>query len=301
MRPKNLFLIVFAILFVCHFGYAQEDFVRVKTRALPPRVTLGDEIRLILQMEEPANYKWVPPSLKTKLSPFEIKDINIHEKTTWLLLTTFQLGELTIPPIQLEVRDPAGNTRDVFTKAQNVQVVSVGKRPTDKDDIRPIQGPVSLDVSFVRVFIFLVLAVSLVIFLATKIILRRRKAKIDPETLLPAHERACLELERLKNRGWLSEGKAKEFYSELADILRRYLERRFGVEAFERTSFEILSDLRARNFGQALLGEAKEVLENSDLVKFAKFTPPASLADTLEEKIRNFVIETKPEEVTDKK
>ena len=111
-----------------------------------------------------------------------------------------------------------------------------------------------------------------------------------------------LELYRLLAKALLNEGKTKEFYSELADILRRYLERRFQIETFESTTFEILRRLKEKEFSSDLIERIKEFLENSDLVKFAKFIPPRSLADRLTGMLRDIVEKTKPvvEEATKK-
>ena len=117
---------------------------------------------------------------------------------------------------------------------------------------------------------------------------------MDLESLKPPHERAVLELERLKARRFLEEGKTKEFYSELADILRRYLERGFQIDSLERTTFELVKILKERNFPEDALGRTKTVLENSDLVKFAKFIPERNFADGLCEELVEIVNLTKP-------
>jgi len=100
----------------------------------------------------------------------------------------------------------------------------------------------------------------------------------------------------LNKKGFLEEKKLKEFYSEFSDILRRYLERRFGIMALDRTTREILSDLKIGDFSSGLVGKVKEVLESSDLVKFAKFAAPRALAEDLEKKLTEILEETKPEE-----
>ena len=124
---------------------------------------------------------------------------------------------------------------------------------------------------------------------------------MDLESLKPAHERAALELERLKNKEFLEAGKIKEFYSELADILRRYLERGFQVETLELTTLELVKILKEKNFGAEILQRVKHVLENSDLVKFAKFIPPRTLADELMAEVARIVELTKPKEEAAKK
>ena len=154
-----------------------------------------------------------------------------------------------------------------------------------------------MDTRTAQVLVLSVLVLALFVTLAIKVILRRRhKAPLDPESLKPAHERAMLELGRLEARALLNEGKVKEFYSELADILRRYLDRRFQMETLELTTFEILKGLKEKEFDAGLTEKIKELLEHSDLVKFAKFIPPCSAADTMTGHLKEAVEKTLPQE-----
>ncbi len=221
---------------------------------------------------------------------------NRVRETFILILTAFQLGDLKIPPLSIHYRDATGQEGQLSTPVVDVKVVSVGKKPTDKEDIRPIKGPVSFDLSFMRTWILGILAALLSIFLVTKIILRRRQAVADPESLKPPHERVLLEIERLQKKGLLQEQKVKEFYSELSDILRRYLEQGFQMEALERTTYEIALELKEKNFERAAVEKIKGVLQNADLVKFAKFVPPPRLADELVRAVCEVVDLTKPKE-----
>ena len=76
-----------------------------------------------------------------------------------------------------------------------------------------------------------------------------------------------------EKRLWQS-GMVKAYYTEVADVLRIYLEERFSIMAMERTSAEILSDVSS---GKVLDKEEyerlKEIFTTSDFVKFAKFNP----------------------------
>jgi len=219
------------------------------------------------------------------------------QQTFLLRLTIFEIGEFQIPPFSISYTEPGNFSGKAWTEPVSVKVVSVIKDPKEKADIRPIKGPVSLDTAILRALIFGTLAIFLAVWLAVKIILRRRnKRLIDLESLKPPHERAMLELERLQARALLNEGRTKEFYSELADILRRYLERRFKIETLELTTFEILAGLKRIEFPSDLAVKVKEFLENSDLVKFAKFVPPRSLADQMVVILRELVERTMPVE-----
>jgi len=85
----------------------------------------------------------------------------------------------------------------------------------------------------------------------------------------------------------------KEYYTELTDILREYIEERFDVAAIEMTSSEILDGLVPKNINDQAMQKLKGSLELSDLVKFAKASPTALENDTCLNNGVDFITETK--------
>lgn len=274
--------------------------VRVSAKAEPTRVTLGDEIRLVIEIERPQKFSLEPLPAKLPLGPFEVKSMNRAEEqaggrikeTLVLTLTTFELGQLQIPPVSVRTKDPKGLVYETPTPLIPIQSVSVGN-VTEKSDIRPIKGPLSMS----RKALQIIAAVCAGLFLATLAMIlwfrRRASQAVDPETLKPAHERALLELGRLQKKNYAVEGKNKVYYSELSDILRRYLERRYGLKVFEWTTAELVSELKKNAFAIEVTDKIRLLLESADLVKFAKFSPPVSQAETLEAELRTIVETTK--------
>jgi hypothetical protein len=103
----------------------------------------------------------------------------------------------------------------------------------------------------------------------------------------PAHEIAYAELERLLSSGLLEAGRVKEFHIELAEILRRYLEARYGIDTFERTTWEVMEALRAARLPIRVHAALGEFFAACDLVKFAKYLPdPAETRGTVERAYR---------------
>ena len=93
-------------------------------------------------------------------------------------------------------------------------------------------------------------------------IIRRKK-------VLPPHKVAINEIERIKaDRKWASED-SKEYYTLLTDTLRTYIKDRYGFNATEMTSAEIIDRLVSDNNEEAL-AELREIFTTADLVKFAK-------------------------------
>ncbi len=277
--------------------------IEVKAGLTENKARLGDEIIVIVEVLRTADTEVRVPAAGADLSPFEVKgsallrSVNEQGKVREvhrLVLTVFELGDLRLPPVPVSFKGSSGSGT-VATDAFKIQVVSVGKKKGDKDDIRSIKGPAVFGRNarrnlLIGVLVFLLLGLTAFIFVK-----KRRKGFIDPEALKPPHERVGLELGRLQKRGLLEAGQVKEYYSELSDILRRYLERRFGVPAFEQTTFETVKALKEKGLPQSVQERMKNLLETSDLVKFAKFVPPQSMAQTLAGDLLRIADETKPE------
>ena len=95
--------------------------------------------------------------------------------------------------------------------------------------------------------------------------------KVKP---LPPHVVAMQALDSLAEKKLWQNGRNKEFHTELTDILRQYIERRFNVPAMEKTSDEIIDELYELAESQkASLTNLKQILSMADLVKFAKYQP----------------------------
>jgi hypothetical protein len=105
---------------------------------------------------------------------------------------------------------------------------------------------------------------------------------------------AIRKLEELRlARVWQS-GKVKQYHSSLTDIMKNYLKRRFGFDAPEMTSDEILDELKVHNINQETTEKLKGVMQLADLVKFAKAQPTPLENDLSLEHCIDFVKETKP-------
>lgn len=119
-----------------------------------------------------------------------------------------------------------------------------------------------------------------------------RRIKIEPK--IPAHIRAISEIEDLRQSGGPHSEDAKAYYTSLTDILREYINDRFGFNATEMTSYEILERLE-ENRDKESLNELRDLLSTSDMVKFAKFKPMLNENDRNLVSALEFVNETKIE------
>jgi DNA-binding transcriptional ArsR family regulator len=127
---------------------------------------------------------------------------------------------------------------------------------------------------------------------------RRRaaaRAAAEAAALLPRppHEEAMEALRLLARAAPASREQHAAFYTRLAEILRRYIARRFGVDAPEATSSELLAALRENGaVAEERHGLLRELFGESDLVKFAALVPPGDAPGRALERCRSFVRET---------
>ncbi|MCM1489295.1 MAG: hypothetical protein NC095_00485 [Muribaculum sp.] len=121
-----------------------------------------------------------------------------------------------------------------------------------------------------------------------------------PEKPLPKPwEIALGRLDRLKEKNLWENGMEKEYFTELTDILRDYLFRRFGINAMEMTSRQIMRTLADQSDVKDKRGYVRKILDIADFVKFAKVRPlPADNVEAFDNAV-NFVKETIPAEVPD--
>ncbi len=120
---------------------------------------------------------------------------------------------------------------------------------------------------------------------------------IDPELLRPADEVALEKLDEIKAQKIWKDGKVKEYQTELTDVVREYIGRRFDVHSTEKTSDETLQEMKSK-VDKDLYTRLKSMLQLADLVKFAKWHTTPDENETALMTAYDFVNETK-EVVTD--
>ena len=120
---------------------------------------------------------------------------------------------------------------------------------------------------------------------------------IDPELLRPADEVALEKLDEIKAQKIWKDGKVKEYQTELTDVVREYIGRRFDVHSTEKTSDETLQEMKSK-VDKDLYTRLKSMLQLADLVKFAKWHTTPDENEPALITAYDFVNETK-EVVTD--
>ncbi len=130
----------------------------------------------------------------------------------------------------------------------------------------------------------------------------RKDGHILPKKPEPTpYEEASSALKLLKEKKLWENGMEKEYFTELTDILRRYLYRRFGINAMEMTSRQILASLSGNKDTKEQRPMIRQILNMADFVKFAKVRPlPADNIASYDNAVK-FVEETRPVEIAEDK
>jgi hypothetical protein len=172
------------------------------------------------------------------------------------------------------------------------------------EDVRDIKPPVYFPSNYVVLIIIFTVIIATVLFLLAWHLLKKKKRvvpgfKLPPK---PAHQLAYEALSALKAKNLPAARKIKEYYIELSDIVRRYIESRFNIRAPEMTTEEFLSSLRSSSDWTGIHKNLlKEFLEHCDMVKFARYGPTSDEIDKSFNAAWRFVDETKPVEAEPEK
>lgn len=141
-----------------------------------------------------------------------------------------------------------------------------------------------------------VVAIGLLIFVYMKWLRHGKIPLIPAKKPIPPYELAMSELDKLHSQQLWQRGNEKEYYTRLTDILRQFIQGRFGVNAKEMTSTQILNALNSCDSTVMFTDALRSILESADFVKFAKAKP---LADENEDSFNlsvDFVEANKPVE-----
>ena len=216
-----------------------------------------------------------------------------------ILITSFDSSLYLLPPIKAVINeDDTIYSNQVALKVSTIPV-NIDK-PDEFFDIKDVWKPPFVLADYYGIIYGILLGVFAICVIGY-VIQRMRNRKniseeiISSEPLLPPFEQAIHDLDNIKVQKLWQQGLNKQYYSILTEVLRRYIMRRFDVNAMEMTSTEILDALRRKDLSSTY-DNLKQILVLSDFVKFAKVHP---LPDENELSMTNayiFVNGTKPEE-----
>jgi hypothetical protein len=219
------------------------------------------------------------------------------------VITSFDTGTYSIPPFFAE-RISGDSLIRYFSEYSSLKVLRPDIALQDTTDvIFDIVPPRTAPVTFSEVlpWIIIVLIAAALVYLLARYLprnpLKRFVRPVPPPE--PAHIIALRELQALRGEELWQKGEVKEYYSRLSDILRRYIDNRFGISSPELTTDETVRMLhRAAVTSGGQMDLVKEVLSLSDMVKFAKYVPDSGVHETSYGNALRFVEETREHEIS---
>lgn len=266
-------------------------------------VLLGAQINYTLQVKADSLAQVVFPET-ISFAPFEILEVSpidtLRDQSHYLYTRKFALiqfdsGNYFLPQQQVMVNGFSKLTEPI---AIRVNPVVVDTLKQNLYAIKPLQS-VTKNYNQLIAQILLGLLGALLIFGIIYAYLFQKKRKEERQKALPPFEKALEELEELASTNPALQEEFKDYYSKLTNVVRRYLEEDAKIDALESTSDQLLLKLEAlRETGDLILEKEtlksfRNVLQNADLVKFAKSLPEVRHADADRKTIKAIVIETK--------
>lgn len=282
---KGFIYIISAILAMC-LTDARSQNVVLNAEIDTFQMLIGEQATIRLELSVDAGNRVNMPEFKTGSvdgievldAKTDIKTINDGKRevyTNEYLITSFDSTLYVLPPFKVLVNDSAYSS--------NPLALAVYSVPIDTLNLQNICGPKAIQdvvltweeyrdtvyLSIILIILGAALAWVTIRFINNKPIIRI--IKIKPK--LPSHITALNRIEEIKSDKSLRlEGNTKEYYTQLTDTLREYMHERYGFNATEMTTSEIVEHLLKIQDKESIK-EIREILQVADLVKFAKLQP----------------------------
>lgn len=291
-----------------YVGKAQN--IKVEAKLDKTTIKLGDQTILRLMAHVPVNgqvdFPILADTISSKVQIVEmgktdtLTDQNnpgVKTISRQYTITSFDAGLHMIPSYTFDSKEGK-----LSTQALPLEVAEV-KVDTTKA-IYDIKEPLAVSYSFMdwlrdnwKLVLFSVLGILVIAGLIWYLIRKRKNKPVKVMPVKPAIPLDILvidKLKALKSQKLWEQGQVKTYHSELTDIIRDYLEKRYNINALEQTSEEIFAGLRHLDIKEQEMNKLRQMLLLADLVKFAKATPLHNENEQSMENAISFVMNTKP-------
>ena len=290
MTKSKLFISSLFVFFISVASLSAQVSVRASIDSTD--IKIGEQAQIRLDIVSSTDEEFVFPTLKQGdelvkgleiLAISEVQNSTDNGKFKKLrdyLVTAFDSGAYVIPPFILTKKDSSKFQSNELSL--NVHTIAEPLKDGEFKDIQPNYEP-SLDwVKILLTILGIIVGLAPTVFVIYYSIKNRGKGN---EKFIPDHaanqnvirltptEQALKELERIKEEKIWKKGQEKEYYTQITDVLRIYLNERFEIATLERTSSEILESLRFIEDADPVRDKLRQIFSVSDMVKFAKVNP----------------------------
>ncbi|MDP5229490.1 MAG: hypothetical protein NWQ38_03790 [Cellulophaga sp.] len=295
----------FLCLFLLPFcGFSQSN-PALKSGVDVKEIKIGEQINFIINLSIEPTDQVIFPEGQTfapleMVESFAIDTVLENSKLTLLkkyALTQFDSGTYTLPQQKILINEKIFATDSVRIYVNTVPVDTIAQQLYDIKDIINVEK--SSNIPWLLILSIL-LGIAVLVGLLYWFVWRKKKLTEEEKVaLLAPYDRAMLELKKLETSKYLIQDEYKEYYSELTDIVRSYLEEDVHISALESTTDQLIEKLEMlRDAGNLKLDsdtikQFKNILQTSDLVKFAKSKPSSLVAEQDRKAIEQIVTKTK--------
>lgn len=296
------YIVIFILLILAVVSHAQ---VQVTASVDSTKILIGGRSHYFITVYAPKGTKISFPEFNNKkeiVSDVEVlsaksdtADANDKVRIRRIYtITAWDAKRYTIPAQKVIVGGATKTTGNVTLDVQAVPIDTVKSTPMPPDDIQKV--PFSWG-EWVPVILVIVLALILIcfVFYLYRILCHKKNGRALMKTrALSYYEQAKHDLSEIAaNKMLYAEQKA--YYTDVTNVLRKYISQRYNINAFEMTSHEILESMK----DVCDVSELKVVFNTADLVKFAKYSTDANDMTYYLDSIVHFIDSTKVEEAKD--
>ena len=240
------------------------------------QLTLKTEVDTLSKVKFPSAKKFGALEVIQSYKIDTVKKNDRYELIKKYGLAQFDSGKFTIPRLQVFINGKPNLTDSITVEVQNVVVDTLKQKMYDIKDVAQVENPVG---SW-WIYLLVSLAIAAIGYFVYRFIKKRQtKEKIEEVVYKSPIEKATTLLQQLESKELWQKGEIKNYYSELTDIARNYIEEEIHIPAMESTTSELIAGLRnaAKHKKLKLSNETvanlEKVLMQADLVKFAKSKP----------------------------
>lgn len=261
--------------------FAQQK--QVQTSIDTTKNKIGAEFKLTLKTNVDTLSKVVFPNVKNfgaleviQSYPIDtIKKNDRYELVKKYGLAQFDSGKYTIPSVRILINSKAFLSDSLNVEVANVEVDTLKQKMYDIKDIAPADNSIGDWWKWLLV-LFIISGLGALAYWYLK---KHKEKKEEAEIYKTPIEKATNLLNTLEKKELWQRGEIKEYYSELTDIVRIYIEEAIEVPAMESTTSELIQALKIASLKKKMelsketIDNLFTVLKQADLVKFAKSKP----------------------------
>ncbi|MDW8851338.1 hypothetical protein SD960_14630 [Flavobacterium sp. MMLR14_040] len=261
--------------------FAQQK--QIETSIDTTKNKIGAEFKLTLKTVVSSKSKVVFPKLKNIGSleviqsyPIDtVKKNDTYELIKKYGLTQFDSGKYTIPSIKILIDKKPFSSDSIRVEVNNIKVDTLQQKMYDIKDITAVDNGIG-DWWIYVLLVLVIIGIGVFVYWFVK---KRQQKKIEEEVYKTPIEKATSLLNNLEQKELVQKGEIKEYYSELTDIARNYIEEAIHIPAMESTTSELIQAIRLASTKKKMtltpetVENLERVLRQADLVKFAKSKP----------------------------